>query len=228
MIGRVALAVGSGLAVGGIAWWWLYGRYDEPGGLLGNLNQLLASVTSLGRGSRLTRAPYDTTTGVVPGDPDALAASAGVDVETYSLARTLASEEGGSDKLIKVAVAWSVLNYSRKRGRSVTAQVTRANDSNHAGSYGTYKNIDPASPEQGSPDRYASTALDPYADDAQIANAVITGSVADPTGGADQFDRPGGEKDPQYTYNKRVAAGAVAVNVPGIDPSEIRFWRTPA
>jgi hypothetical protein len=226
MVGRAMLAVGGGLAVGGLAWWYLYGQHDEPGGLLGNLNQLLASLTSLGRGSRLTRAPYNTTTGVVPGDPDALASSAGLDVETYSLARALASEEGGSDKLIKVAVAWAIKNHATKGGKSVSTVVLRAVDTNHAGQFGTYKNIDPASPEQGQPDRYCSTALDPYDDDAQIASSVLTGSIADPTNGADQFDRPGGEKDPNYTASRRLAAGALAMPVQGIDPDVIRFWGT--
>lgn len=228
MLGRAAIAVGGGLAVGGFAWWYLYGRHDESSGLLGNLNQLLASLTSVGRGARLTRAPYDTTTGVVPGDPDALAAEAGLDVETYSLARAISSEEGRSSEAIKVAVAWAIKNYATKHGKSFTSLLTRANNTDHAGSYGTQKDIDPSSPEQGQSDRYASTSLDPYDDDRQIAIAVRTGSIPDTTSGADQFDRPRGERDPDAVAAKRIGAGAELVQVDGIDGDAIRFWRTAA
>jgi hypothetical protein len=223
---RTALIVGGGLAAGVLTWWFLYGRHDEPGGVLGDVNQILASLTSLGRGTRLTRAPYDTTTGVVPGSPDQLAAQAGLDVEAYSLARAISSEEGRSSAAIKVAVGWSIRNYAAKHGRTITAQVTRANNSDHAGSYGTQKDIDPSSPDQGKSDRYCSTALDPYDQDGQIAAGILSGAIPDTTNGADQFDRPAGEKNPDQIAQNRIDAGAVQVDVAGVDGDAIRFWRT--
>jgi hypothetical protein len=232
---RTTILVGTGLVAGGVAWWWLYGRHDEPGGVLGDLNQILAALTSIGRGSRLTRDPYDTTTGLVEGSPAELAAAANLDVETYSLARAVASEEGRSSELIKIAVAHAITNHARKAGRSITAVVTGARNPAHQGSYGTQKDIDPGelddegkptNPNEGKSDRYVSTALDPYAQEGQIAAGVIDGSIPDPTGGADQFDRPAGEKDPDRIAQNRIDAGAELVEVSGIDGNAIRFWRT--
>jgi len=61
----------------------------------------LANIT---QGKQVTNAPYSKTTGVVPGAPDSLAAVAGVDTETYSLARVIASEEGNSSNETQAAV----------------------------------------------------------------------------------------------------------------------------
>ena len=40
-------------------------------------------LNNIVKGSRVTHAPYSKTTGLVPGTPDSLAASAGVGVEVY-------------------------------------------------------------------------------------------------------------------------------------------------
>jgi len=197
------------------------------------VTQTLDAITSLGRGDRLTRAPYDTTTGIVPGRPEDLAATAGLDVEAYSLARAIASEEGHSDTTIKLAVAWAIKNYADRHGRSITSLVTHANNGAHSGSYGTQRDIDATlddgitlNPRYKDSDRYCSTALDPYDQEGQIAAGVFDGSLADITGGADQFDRPAGERDADQVAQKRISAGAELVDVPGIDGSQIRFWRT--
>jgi hypothetical protein len=221
---RLLLLTGAGLAVGGFAWWLYVGRASEPGGLLGDLNQIVDSLTSLGRGSRLTRAPYDTTTGIVPGDPEDLASSCGLDVETYSLARAIASEEGRSSVTTKIAVGWAIWNYCAKHGSTITSRVTKAVTPSHSGLYGTQRDIEEGTPKHNASDRYCSTALDPYTQEGQIAGGILDGSIPDNTGGADQFDRPAGEKDPDQVAQNRIDAGAELVEVPGV--SGLRFWRT--
>ena len=63
------------------AWWWL--GDDEEGGLLGDARQVIdAGVDLVTRGQRLTHAPYDTDTGVVPGSPQSLADQTSYDLET--------------------------------------------------------------------------------------------------------------------------------------------------
>ena len=193
---------------------------------------LYASIVE-GRGSRLTHANYDAATGVVTDDPSALAAAAQLTDEQHALARCLSSEEGNSGSTIKVAVAWSVINYAAKQGKTISDLLTHATEPTHSGHFGSYVNVDPTSShyttdskgKPNAPDRYASTRLDPYTDDGQIASSCLDGTFPDPTGGAIQFDRPGGEKNPNYTATKREAAGLVVADVDGIDSSVIRFWR---
>ena len=208
------------------AWWWL--GDDEEGGVLGDVRQLVdAGVDLVTRGARLTRAPYDTTTGIVPGSPQDLADSTNYDLETYSLARAISSEEGRSSDAVKLAVGWAIKNHADRAGLSLTDLVCRANVASHAGYYGTQRNIDPGAGggASGPSDRYCSTANDPYDGDAQIAYAIQTGTLPDPTGGADQFDRPSGEKNPDQIAANRVAVGSFEVAVAGVDDADIRFWK---
>lgn len=177
------------------------------------------------RGARLTHAVYGAD-GVVRVDPQSLADQVGVDVETYAHARCLSSEEGNSDQAIKIAVAWAMWNEAARRGQDISALMLHAKNPAHSGFFGTQKDIDPASPNKGKSDRYASTALDPYQGDVDICVAIQAGTLPDPTGGAQQFDRPAGESDPAHIAENRITAGATQVDVPGIDSSVIRFWRT--
>jgi hypothetical protein len=204
--------------------------YDGDGDPVTGLMDTLARIT---RGSRLTRAPYDPQTGVVPGTPEDLATEAGgLTADQYALARLISSEEGTSDNTIKTAVALATVNHAAAVGKTVTELLTHAVEPNHSGRFGTYHNIDPSSSHYttnakgtpNAPDRYASTALDPYDGDGQIAAQVLDGTIADFTNGAQYYDRPGGEKDPGYTEKKRLAAGLSQVYPEGIDPTEIRFW----
>ncbi len=71
---------------------------------------------------------------------------------------------------------------------------------------------------------YASTANDPYEGDIAIAQGILTGSIPDMTGGADQFDRPSGEANPDAVAANRIASGSHEVTVAGIDDGGIRFW----
>lgn len=226
--------VAGGAALGLGAWW--LARQSELAGLAGEASQAVNdALNAIVKGNRLTHAPYDKTTGVVPGAPEELAAAAGLDVETYSLARMIASEEGRSNNTIKAAVAWAIKNKADRLGRTITDHLTRTVEPTHRGFYGTYILLDQSSshysedsdgnPNQG--DRDASTANDPYDGDAQIAAAVQSGQIADFTGGAEQFDRPDHERNPGAVAKKRTDAGMVLADVPGIDPDAdgIRFWR---
>jgi hypothetical protein len=214
-------------AAAGAGAWWLFGQ-REAGGVVGDLSQgLNDALNAIVKGSRLTRASYDKTTGVVPGTPEELADLAGLDVEAYSLARLIASEEGRSSNSVKAAVAWAVLNHATNSGKSVTALLTHAKLAAHSGSYGTQRNIEEGTPGYNGSDRYASTAADPYEGDGAIAAAVIAGQLADPTNGAEYFDRPAGESDPDKIAANRAASGLVLADVFGVDADAdgIRFWR---
>jgi hypothetical protein len=222
---RTAYLLAGGTVLGLGAFW--LASSDELGGVAGEAAQAVNdALNAIVKGSRLTHAPYDKTTGVVPGDPEDLAAAAGLDVETNSLARLISSEEGRSSNAVKLAVAWAVQNHALRLGKTITALLTRANEPTHAGYYGTQKNIDAATSGYGRSDRYASTALDPYEGDAAIAKAVTSMAIDDPTGGAEYFDRPAGENAEKVAAN-RAADGLVLADVAGVDPDAdgIRFWR---
>jgi hypothetical protein len=212
-------------AAAGVGAWWLVRQHD-PAGLVGDLaQQLNDALNAIVKGDRLTHAPYDKATGVVPGSPDDLAAEAQLDVDAYSLARLIASEEGRSNNSIKAAVAWAVLNHARAGGRSVTSLLTRAKLGSHSGSYGTQRNIEEGTDGYNGSDRYASTASDPYEGDGIIAAAVTSGQLPDPTGGAEYFDRPAGEDADRVAAN-RTAAGLVLADVVGgdADADGSRVW----
>lgn len=201
---------------------------DGNGDIVAGAQDVLNVIT---QGPRVTNAPYDKGTGVVPYSPNDLSNQAGVDLNTYALARMLASEEGSSDNTTKAAIAWTALNHAAQAGSDISTVLLHAVDPNHSGYFGTFKNIDASSAyykvdSNGKPiaaDRYASTALDPYQGDVDIATAVLTGQIADFTGGAVQFDRPAGERNPTAVATKRTNAGESLRNVPGVDPG-LRFW----
>lgn len=195
--------------------------WNGNGDPVAGVEDILARIE---RGDRLTRAPYDRTTGVVPGKPADLAAAAQLELETYALARMVSSEEGSSSNIIKAAVCWATINYAAKVGKSISDLLLDAKTPAHAGSFGTYKDIEEGTDHYGHGERYASTGNDPYDGDGQIAAQCLSGQIADLTNGAIQFDRPAGEHDPTYTQKKREAAGLHQVEIAGIDSSEIRFW----
>jgi hypothetical protein len=211
----------AGAAV--VAWWWL--GPNEEGGPLGILRQAIdAGVDLVSRGARLTHAPYDTSTGVVPGNPQALADSTTLDLETYALARAISSEEGRSSNAAKLAVGWAMKNYADAHwGGSIAAALLHANYSPHSGYFGTQRNIESGTDGFNASDRYASTANDPYDGDGQIAFAIQNGTLPDPTGGAQYFDRPSGENADKVAAN-RIAAGLVQVAVDGVNDGDLRFW----
>ena len=200
-----------------VVWAWDVGRGNPVDGAVTLLNEIV-------RGSRLTHTPADSS-GVVNAAPAALAQEAGLDLEPYSLARMLASEEPHADNTTKAAIAWCTYNEACRRGVTITDLLLKAANPAHDGRYGSQKDKDPSSARFGKSDRYATTALDPYDGEGQIAAGVLGGTIPDMTGGCTQFDRPAGERDPDAVAQNRFASGAVAVEVPGTDPG-LRFWRS--
>lgn len=183
-------------------------------------------LATIERGQRLTHASYGPD-GVVRVSPQKLADEAGTDLDSYALARMIASEHPRDSNEIKAAIASVALNYAAKVGRSISGLLLRANNANHTGWFGTQRDIDEESPNFQDSDRYASTALDPYAGELQIATAVLSGQLPDTTGGAIQFDAPPAFKTPAdaaRTAAKRLAEGRVQVFPDGIDPEKLRFW----
>jgi hypothetical protein len=213
-------------ALAGVALWFLYGDSEE-GGVVGDVRQMfLDAVSGVVRGARVTRCPYDKTTGVAPCDPHQLAAQAGVDDETYALARGISSEEGTSGASTKAAVAWAIKNEAARRGSSIFALVTHAKLAAHSGFYGTQRNIEEGTAGYNGSDRFISTAQDPYDGDITIASGVLDGTIPDVTGGANQFDRPSGEANPDQVAANRVAAGSEQVQgISDLVDGDLRFWR---
>src|SRR5262245_28749412 len=139
------LLLGAGAAAGVVAWWFL--GDPEPGGVIGDVRQVFTdAIGGITRGSRVTSCPYHKTTGVVPCSPATLAAAAGVELEAYSLARAISSEEAPSGDAVKALVAHAINNEARRRGSSITSLVTRAKVPAHSGSYGTQRNIEEGTP----------------------------------------------------------------------------------
>jgi hypothetical protein len=192
----------------------------------------MKAVRFLTRGSPVNASwPYDPTTGLVNADPATLAAEASVDVDTFALAVMLSSEEGNSAQNIKEAVGAACMNYAKGVGKTVSALLLTAKTAGHSGFFGAQADqtrfvTSTLSGKQVHPsDRYASSRKSPYEDDIGIATALTTGATPDPTGGADQYDRPGHELNADAIAAKRTAAGKVLASVDGIDPTEIRFWK---
>lgn len=208
-------------------YWWLAIAVVLLGGL--QLTGLLtvSDLEDLGtRGARLTNFPVDPSLGYVSQTPAECAAAAGnLDIDVYSLARMIRSEEGRSDVASKTAVGFAAVNRARRAGQSVTALLTMGRTGD--GHYGP----------QNTGGRYAATEQDPYEGDAAIAAICLGGYADDPTFGAELFDRPklqdlllargtpGYSQGAQGIANARVAAGYELVAATGVDVSELRFWR---
>jgi hypothetical protein len=218
-------ALWFGGAAGFLAWLLLGDQ--EAGGVVGDVRQLFRdAINGITQGRRLTRCSYDKTTGVVPCDPEQLAAEAGLDLETYALARVIASEEGNSSRETQALVAHAIRNGAAQSGTTIAAKLLRAKVPSHNGSFGTQRNIEQGTDGYNGSDRYASTATDPYEGHAAVARGVLDGTIPDLTGGATQFDRISGLSDPDRVARNREAAGSELV--PGLDDlvgGDLRFWR---
>jgi len=169
--------------------------------------------------------------GVVRADPATLAHQAGVTLDTYALARMVASEHPRDSRAIRVAVAWAARNYAAKGRVSVSRLLLRAVKN------GKVLAHDGLFARQNTGGKYATTANDPNADDLEVASLVISGRVADPTGGADQFDSPAAQraavargaknytKTPEEVAADRRRSGKVLVTLAGVPADKVRFWR---
>lgn len=183
---------------------------------------LIARITD---GPRLTHANYNSATGVVMDSPEALAETAGTDIDSYALARMIRSENGRDSNLVKAAIAAAAVNYAASVGQTISAILLRAKVASHNGYFGAEADLETTFSNGKHPsDRYASTRQDPYEGDLQIALGVLDGSIGDVTNGATNFDEPGGDDNPAQTATNRLTAGLVAKPVNGIDSDVLRFW----
>ena len=135
------------------------------------------------RGKRLTNAPADAN-GDVRRSPEELAAEASVtlgrpvDVETYALARMLASEGSSDSAQIRRMRAWVAYNDARALGGwSFVKLFTYSTRTEKRGLFGSQTT------------RRYSSARDPYAGDYDDALALRSEfrTGADPTGGATKY-----------------------------------------
>jgi hypothetical protein len=157
----------------------------------------------------------DTAETEVAENPDDLAASANLDLQTYTLACIISSEEGNAPVLYWVAVAWVAVNNSL--GGDVFSYATD-------GSFG----------RQGA-GRPVATSVPPYEGHVSTAKAVLARTIGDPTGGAKYFVAPRAQdalhaREPD-TYKSfaevnasRLASGLKLVTPDGIDSKLLVFY----
>lgn len=225
-------------AVAGVVAWLVFGD-PEAEGVVGDARQIfLDALNGITQGARLTRCPYDKTTGIVPCDPQALADEAGCTLEEYALARNIASEEGNSSAGTQALVAWATKNKAAAQGVSIFRLLTIVSTKHleqhtveHGGRFGTQADLEALveSPKGSGrmvhpSDREASTALDPYEGHLNIARGVLSGAIPDASGGAVGYDRPSGEANPDTVAAKRAAEGLVPAMVPDVGQGDLRFW----
>ncbi len=195
-------------------WPWLifafvvYLWYDGKGDVIEGAFDVWSTIM---RGARLTTSTFDKSTGMIQESPTALADAAGLDLETYTLARLLSSEEGTAGNLERIAVGAAALNYANQQGTTLFSLLTGATRTKNAGTFGSQ------------PGRFASTRQDPYQGDGELATGLREGTILDVTNGATHWDVPGGEDAAQVAAN-RLASGLIAYPVEGIDPDDLRFW----
>lgn len=193
----------------------------------------LAAIAMLGIGvvaavvnMVLLHTAKDTDGNVVPADVQGLADAAGVSPDVYALARVSASEAGGQKQIAKQGVCWVVINHAN--AVNTTPLLTILGSAPTFGHQGTGGRS------------FVASGKDPGAVDLQVADDVFSGNVADPTGGALNFDSPGAYKDKLdndgnviATAQERADAFAAArqgenkvlVLLDGVSESTFRFWR---
>lgn len=209
-----------------------------PGGLVLwlLLRRLGASTASFAYPSFITKhavthAPADDTGWVTTPPRDLARAAGNLDVETYSLARAIGSETGGSaSALEKAAIGWSLVNRAKARGWTVTKLATNTSRFGNRNLYG--------SQEHG---RVMSTARDPTDADVYVATMLLSGEWPDPTNGSTAFFSPRAQRvlHEQWVRDERTTRyqtpeeiveswredGLEPVVVAGIDPERQTFFR---
>lgn len=169
--------------------------------------------------------------GWVEAEPRALARGKGVSDNTYALASMMVSEAGSNEPL-QLAVGWCARNQAQRRGESVFRLLTRAGRNDASGSFQPAESNGYYGPQNVGP-RYASTRKEPTDGALSLADAILSDSIDDPTGGCTKFDAPSAQdsflgkvegyvKSAAEVYEER-SKGAEIVMVPGI--SSTRFWR---
>ncbi len=154
-----------------------------------------------------------------------------ITVDVFILASLVASEAEGQPDNAKAAIAYATLTKLKKE-REKHPSFTLANvllspvKGKSGGKLG------------GQRGRYASTARPPTAHDIEIVEKIVSGQISNPTPGAIKWDDPKtqdlqarrGEvdSDSKEIERKRKGDKLVAMNVPGVDPRDLRMWREAA
>lgn len=140
--------------------------------------------------------------------------------DANALARAVTSEEGDQVELVRIAVAWAVINYANRHGVSPTAAVQKHKDGYHYGD------------QTGG--NYVSSRFEAAPRDRALVDRILAGEIPDPTPGAVQFDSPK-TQDWQYAHGQvsktsaqvadsRRAEGKWEFNLPGVDGYSFRLW----
>jgi hypothetical protein len=190
-------------------------------------------VDVVNKTKRVTSSPA--VDGIVPTDPATLARTAGVDLETYALARMLASENGSSAENVKLAIGFATRNEAKARKKTISALLLQT--STRVDAKGKpFPAEGRFSAQNVAGGKYATTAVDPTAGDVEIAGKVIKGLVPDPTNGSTNFfspkaqdklvgTKPGYEKDAAAVDASWQAKGLRPVVVAGIPARDLTFYR---
>jgi hypothetical protein len=181
--------------------------------------------------------------GLIEDAPEDLAYAAGLDLETYALARCLASEHGQDPDVYLYVVAWAVRNKAIERGVKISRLLTDGAGTIGDGYFGEQK--------AAAGTKYASTRADPSERHVRFASTVTAAlQSSDPTAGATHFYSPRAQdalaaraaagdaryqkylgKDADYidaswsAPGGLYAGGAVPVVPPGIDARILTLWR---
>ncbi len=162
--------------------------------------------------------------GIIPGNPEDLAAAKGLDVDVYSLARVGQSEE--ISERGRIAVMYATLNHAIRVGKSITTIVTAGNPkrSDYSEAHGHYgrQGIHP----------YCSTIAEPSPQTIELAMSVMSGDATNEVGDAEYWDSPIAQDknhllDPDNNpssaeiASRREASGLHKVVLPGV---LTRFW----
>lgn len=201
------------LGLGGASALYIFSKLGKPSGFPSFVSKKL-----------ITKSKRDAE-GFVLDKPADLAKQAGLDIETYTLARFLGSEYSSGNFTEKAGIAWAIRNRARQRGWTLLRLATETTKYGNRGLYG--------SQEHG---RFASTSRDPTGRDAYVAAQVLAGAVPDPTGGSDKFFDPQAQtalhKTKPELYRsvadliaKWQGEGSEIVRVSGTDSSKLVFFR---
>jgi hypothetical protein len=114
---------------------------------------------------------------IVDGAPEDLASQAGLDVDTYSLARMVSSEEGSGNAATLLCLAEAARNKAQQRGQSVSQLLTASKRSDADGNYSAQ-----------AAGKWASTRRDPNGRHVAAAQAALQQGTDLAAGAVDYFD----------------------------------------
>lgn len=176
--------------------------------------------------TRLTTSTIDVANGysIVRETPTDLAARAGVNVDVYSCARMIASEDGSANGYVLLALAEAIRNRARAANMTITRRLTISSKNESAGKYS----------EQAA-GKFASTRVDPTYRHVVAALAAINDGTNLTEGATSFFDprsQDGGVQGGHVLrlgsedfIRERYSEGLAWVGpLPGIDPYKLMLF----